>query len=404
MDRLSLKSVELLLGIYAPFKIKDINLNVEAEILTVQLEEVSLKSRSLFSVSAPKKPISKAISWQHNNTGRFTTYIEIEPTASTFSKNRLLNPPAFFGDKDATYTYQLQQTVLSAHSKKLDSQTISSLLNVKRETVNQIITDSDNQQQDQKLRSILPLETDPIWRALINHEISFKTNLSSLKFLISRLQLNCVNNRNDMGVIQDSVATLRQFFIKHHSQLKSEYAQIGVSSETPNTSSQPQEAKKRVTLTADHPVWENILSGQVDLLSKNMGLNLYISQLKGLYKKVENNDEQKIQIAKELLFYLKKNMSKLKPELMSISKIVKQMGEQQTADLPNIQHGIWEKILSGSINIESNQMAFKLLLVKARSNEDKQQACTQLHEYFSRNMRLLKTEISQLEQHIAIAS
>ena len=267
MDRLSLKSVELLLGIYAPFKIKDINLNVEAEILTVQLEEVSLKSRSLFSVSAPKKPISKAISWQHNNTGRFTTYIEIEPTASTFSKNRLLNPPAFFGDKDATYTYQLQQTVLSAHSKKLDSQTISNLLNVKRETVNQIITDSDNQQQDQKLRSILPLETDPIWRALINHEISFKTNLSSLKFLISRLQLNCVNNRNDMGVIQDSVATLRQFFIKHHSQLKSEYAQIGVSSETPNTSSQPQEAKKRVTLTADHPVWENILSGQVDLLT-----------------------------------------------------------------------------------------------------------------------------------------
>ncbi len=405
MDRLNRREIEQILGVYAPFKVKDVLLDNEKEILTVQIEEITAKSRVPFRSITKKNKVEK-VSWQHTKTGRFSTIIEIEPTVNTFSKNRTLNPPAFLGAQDSHYTYQLQQTVLLASSKKLDSESISTLMGIERPLVNQIIADSNSQQESQQIQSLLPLESDPIWRAILTHEISFKTNFSSLKFLISRLEFACINKKNEPGVIQDSVATLRQFFIKNKAHLKSEYAQIGVNMDTePKAKAAAPQNKKRVSLTAEHPVWDSILKGDIDLLSKSTALNMYIMQLKSLYKKEGNSTEDKIKIAKELLFYMKKNIAKLKPELVSISRIVSQMGSSNAEDsIPAENHPIWNELLKGRIIIDSKQMAYKLLLVKAQSNEDQQLAAQQIRQYFTRNVRMLENELNQIKQQIAIAS
>jgi len=405
MDRLNRREIEQILGIYAPFKVKDVLLDDEKEILTVQIEERTTKSRVSFR-SINKKNKTEKVTWQHTKTGRFSTIIEIEPTVNTFSKNRTLNPPAFLGAQDSHYTYQLQQTVLLAASKKLDSESISTLMGIERPLINQIIADSNSQQESQQIQSLLPLESDPVWRAILTHEISFKTNLSSLKFLISRLEFACINKKNEPGVIQDSVATLRQFFIKNKAHLKSEYAQIGVNMDTePKAKAATPQNKKRVSLTAEHPVWDSILKGDIDLLSKSTALNLYIMQLKTLYKKEDNSTEDKIKIAKELLFYMKKNIAKLKPELVSISRIVAQMGSSNAEDsIPAEDHPIWGQLVSGGFTINSKQMAYKLLLVKAQSNEDSKVASQQIRQYFTRNVRMLESELNQIKQQIAIAS
>ncbi|MEH6345897.1 MAG: hypothetical protein V7785_12480 [Bermanella sp.] len=404
MDRLNRREIEQILGIYAPFKVKDVSLDNEKEVLTVQIEERNLKYRSPFR-SINKKTTGEVVSWQHTKTGRFSTIIEIEPSVNTFSKNRLLNPPAFLGSKDGGYTYHLQQTVLQASSKKLDSESISTLLGIDRPLVNQIIAESNVQQENQQIQNLLPMESDPIWRAILTHEISFKTNFSALKFLISRLEFACVNKKDEPGVIQDSVATLRQFFIKNKAHLKSEYAQIGVNVESEPKKAQAPQAKKRVSLTAEHPVWDSILSGDIDLLSKSTALNLYIMQLKSLYRKDGNSTEDKIKIAKELLFYMKKNIAKLKPELVSISRIVAQMGSTNAEEtMPTENHPIWRNLVSGDVIINSKQMAYKLLLVKAKSNEDPQVAAELIRQYFTRNIRMLDNELSQIKQQIAIAS
>ncbi len=408
MDRLNRREIEQILGVYAPFKVKDVLLNNEKEILIVQIEEQTNKSRVPFRSMTKKNKVEK-ISWQHTKTGRFSTIIEIEPTVNTFSKNRTLNPPAFLGAQDSQYTYQLQQTVLLASSKKLDSESISTLMGIERPLINQIIADSQSQQESQQIQSLLPLESDPIWRAILTHEISFKTNLSSLKFLISRLEFACINKKNEPGVIQDSVATLRQFFIKNKAHLKSEYAQIGVNMDTEpkvkSAATAAPQTKKRVSLTAEHPVWDNILKGDIDLLSKSTALNMYIMQLKSLYRKEGNSTEDKIKIAKELLFYMKKNIAKLKPELVSISRIVSQMGSSNAEDsIPAEDHPVWAQLVNGRFTINSKQMAYKLLLVKSQSNEDKQVAAQQIRQYFTRNVRMLDSELNQIKQQIAIAS
>jgi len=404
MERLSRRDLEQILGIYAPFAIKDIALDLENETLEVQVEE-QLSKRGLFGTSKPKSRY-KSVRWNHVKTGRFSTIIQLEATPNTFSKSRTLNPPAFMGPESANYTYQLQQTVMLAASKALSSDAIHAITGIERGLVNQIITDSQTEEQESQVNSQLPLETDPIWRAIIKHEVSFKTSLPSLRFLISKLELSCFNAKDDPSVMQEAVATLRQFFIKNRSQLKSEYAQIGVN-QTPEKPAENNDNKKnkRVTLTVDHPIWNSILSGEVDLLSKNTGLNLYITQLKSLYRKPEATVQDKFQIAKELLSYLKKNMAKLKPELMAISKMVNQLNEQASdGSLPDETHQIWQQVLEGKVNIESQQMALKLLLVKARATDDKLEAGRIISQYFARNTRVLSAEIEQLEQHIAVAS
>ena len=404
MDRLSRRDMEQVLGVYAPYAIKDISLNADTETLVVQIEQ-QLSKRGLFGSSVPKVA-SKMARWHHSKTGRFSTIIQMPVTAATFSKSHTLNPPAFIGPEHATYTYQLQQTVLLADSKNLGSETIFALTGIDRNIINQIILDSKTEQQETQVNNQLPLETDPIWRAIIKHESSFRSNLPSLKFLIAKLELSCANSKDDASVMQDSIATLRQFFIKNRLQLKSEYAQIGVN----QTSEKPAEtadkkAGKRKTLSADHPIWNSILSGDVDLLSKNIGLNLYITQLKSLYQKSDVTADEKLQISRELLSYLKKNMAKLRSELIVISKLVNQLNEKsESVNLPDENHEIWQKVLSGSIHIETNQMALKLLLVKAKSSDDELEASRSIAQYFIRNTRVLSNEIQQLEQHVSVAS
>lgn len=404
MERLTQREMEQILGIYAPFRIKNLSLDSDEEVLTVHLEEQNNKSRRLFS-TAPMKQPGKIQTWLHGKTGRFDTVIKLETNSKTFSKSRLLNPPAFLGSKDSGYTYQLQQTVIMAHTKNIDSLNISALLGLKRTLVSKIIDDAQAQQQESQANSQLPLETDPIWRAIIKHEISFKTNFSALRFLISKLELTCMNSQDDSSVIQSSTATLRQFFIKHKNQLKSEYAQIGVTLQEKPNKVEEKTTRKKVKLTSEHPIWENILNGDIDLLSKNTGLNMYITQLKGLYRKAAYNKQDQQQIAKELLSYLKKNMTKLKPELLSISKMVKQLDSQvNEATLPDIEHPIWERLANQEANIDSNQLAYKLLLVKAHALDDKAEAKQLIWQYFDRNQRLLSAELSQLESLISIAS
>lgn len=404
MERLSRRDLEQVLGIYAPYSIKDISLNSETETLIIQVEQ-QLAKRSLFS-SSPSKQNTKRVHWHHSKTGRFSTVITMLASSSTFSKSHTLNPPAFMGPENANYTYQLQQIVLLADSKNISSDTINTLTGIDRKIINQIILDSKTEQQENQVNSQLPLETDPIWRGIILRETSFRTSLPALKFLIAKLELSFANAKDDASVMQDSIATLRQFFIKNRLQLKSEYAQIGVNQVIENKSDSAEaKAKKKTTLTADHPIWNSILSGDVDLLSKNTGLNLYITQLKNLYKKPDSTAQDKHQISRELLSYLKKNMAKLKPELMSISKMVSQFNAQKTErTLPDQQHEVWGDIISGQITINTTQMALKLLLVKARAADNDLEARNILFQYFSRNTRVLMEEIKQLENHAAVAS
>ena len=395
MDKLRAKAVESILGIYSPFYIKDMKLDTDNELFTIQLDEINNKNKS---ITSRFKSTSKHITycWQHVKLGRFQTQIIFKSSESNFNRLTRLVCPAFLGSAEQKYTKQAEELILFAHGKKISADIISTLTGLQADDIKRFILDTESNQITQNTSNLLPLETDSIWIKIIKRELPLKTSQTPLRMLLHKLELSEINN-NDSSVLQESVATLRAFFIKNKANLSSEYQQIGAKKE---------EVEKPVTqnsgtsrLTPTHPVWDNILTEKFSLMSSNLAFNLYISRLKNLYSK-ELSSSEKRDIVIELMKYLKKNIASLRNELIAIKKIAENIdSEPKDNNIPEKSDSIWQDILNERVELKSSKLNLNLLLVKLKSQMAKgfeQEASEELHQFFSDNYRSLKHEIESL--------
>jgi len=406
LDKLRTREIENILGIYAPFYIKDMKLDNQSDLLTIQLDEVSNKSKSITSrFRSSAKQINYR--WKHVKFGRLNTIIEFKSSESNFDHLTKLVCPAFLGIAKKEYTKQVEEIILFAHGKKIDAQTISTLTGLNIEDITQFILDTENSQITKNTSSLLPLETDAIWIKLIKREIQLKTSLTPLRMLMHKLELSEISN-SDSANLQESVATLRAFFIKNKANLKSEYQQIGAKKEIPaNPLERPAAANKTTTkLTPSHPVWNSILTEKFSLMSSNLGFNLYISRLKSLYKQDLSNSEKR-DIIIELMKYFKKNLASLRNELVAIKKIAESIdSEPKDNQIPEKDNAIWQDILTEQLNLNSSKLNLNLLLVKLKSQMSKgfeQESCAELQQFFNDNHRSLASEIETLTKSKAEA-
>ena len=134
-------------------------------------------------------------------------------------------------------------------------------------------------------------------------------------------------------------------------------------------------------------------------MSSNLAFNLYISRLKNLYSK-DLSASEKRDIIVELMKYLKKNISSLRTELISIKRIAETIDtEPKSNNIPAKDHPIWLEILSEEFDLNSNRLNLNLLLVKLKSQVSKglkQESCYELQQFFNDNHRSLKREIESL--------
>ena len=396
MDKLRAREIENILGIYSPFYIKDIRF--DNELCIIRLDEIGNKNKSITSRfrSSSKQ---KTHSWKHVKFGRLNTVIEFKSTDSNFNRLTKLVCPAFLGAADNEYTKQAQDIILFAHNKKLDADTISTLTGLDLEDIKKFILDNESAQITQNTSSLLPLETDAIWIKIIKREFPLKTSLTPLRMLLHKLELAEVNNE-DGNTLQESVSTLRAFFIKNKASLVQEYQQIGAktdqSSPLEKTTTQ---TKKTNSLTPGHPVWDSILTEKFSLMSSNLAFNLYISRLKSLYNKDLSASEQR-DIVIELMKYFKKNLNSLRSELTSIRRIAETIDtEPKSNNIPDKDDSIWLQILREEFDLNSNKLNLNLLMVKLKSQVSKgmeQESCDELQQFFNDNYRSLRREIEAL--------
>lgn len=399
MDKLRAKAVESILGIYSPFYIKDMKLDVENELFTIHLDEVNNKNKS---ITSRFRNTSKSINycWQHVKLGRFNTQILFRSSESNFNRLTRLVCPAFLGSADNQYTKQAEELILFAHGKKVSADIISTLTGLHTDDIKRFILDTETNQITENTSSLLPLETDSIWIKIIKREFPLKTNQTPLRMLLHKLELSEINN-SDSSVLQESVATLRAFFIKNKANLTSEYQQIGAKKEEiTNPLEKPVTPNKGTSkLTPAHPVWDNILTEKFSLMSSNLAFNLYISRLKNLYNKDLSSSEKR-DIVIELMKYLKKNIASLRNELIAIKKIAENIdSEPEDNNIPEKSDSIWQDILNERVELKSSKLNLNLLLVKLKSQMAKgfeQESSEELHQFFSDNYRSLKHEIKSL--------
>ena len=393
MDKLRLKDVESLLGIYPPFFIKEIGIDENKESCIIRIDEDAKKSKLSIRSRFKESPSTQVYRWQHTQLGRYATLIEFRTTPSNF--NRLTQPvmPAFLGKPEAGFTTQLSDAVLLGHSKQLDAKTISELTGSNEEHVKQIIVSAETSKLDNQASSLLPLETDPIWIKIIKSEFPLKTKSNPLRMLLHKLELAELKGESSL---QESVSTLRAFFIKNKARLKNEYLQIGAKVNTP-----AQVPAKQRALKPDHPVWDSILTGSVSIISSNLAFNLYITRLKDLYKDHLPASEKR-EIVIDMMKYLKKNMSNLKAELLSIKRLSQSLEQQgRNAEIPDARHSIWLDILDDKVAINTSRINFSLLLVKVKSQRGQvsnQECAAELRQFFVENQRTMKVEIEQINQ------
>ena len=401
MDKLRAKAVESILGIYAPFYIKDMKINDENELLSILLDEISNKNKSIKSRFKSTSKQTK-YSWEHVKLGRYNTKIIFKSSESNFHRLTKLVCPAFLGSANKQYTKQVEELILFAHGKKISADVISTLTGLQVDNIKLFILDTENNHITQNTSSLLPLETDPIWIKIIKREQPLKTSLTPLRMLLHKLELSEINN-SDSSNLQESVATLRAFFIKNKANLKAEYQQIGAKKEEiSNPIEQPATQNKSSNkLTPTHAVWDNILTEKFSLMSSNLAFNLYISRLKSLYKKGLSSSEKR-DIVIELMKYLKKNIGSLRNELIAIKKISESINsEPEDKNIPEKSHSIWQDIVTEQVELKSSKLNLNLLLVKLKSQVAKgfeQESAEELHQFFSDNHRSLKREIQNLSE------
>lgn len=398
MDKLRAREVENILGIYSPFYIKDIKFNDQNELCIIQLDEIGNKKKSIASRFRDSSK-QKTYSWKHVKFGRLNTIIEFKSTSSNFNRLTKLVCPAFLGAEDKEYTKQAQDIILFSHNKKLDADTISTLTGLNLEDIKKFILNNENSQITKNTSSLLPLETDAIWIKIIKREFPLKTSLTPLRMLLHKLELTEINNE-DGNTLQESVSTLRAFFIKNKANLVQEYQQIGAKPDRSNPLEKTTtQSKKSNSLTPSHPVWDNILTEKFSLMSSNLAFNLYISRLKGLYNK-DLSASEKRDIVIELMKYLKKNITSLRTELISIKRIAETIDtEPKSNKIPDKDNSIWQEILNEEFELNSNRLNLNLLLVKLKSQVSKgleQESCYELHQFFNDNYRSLGREIEAL--------
>ena len=401
MDKIRARELENILGIYSPFYIKDIQLNHQNETCKVIIEELHNKSRILGSrIKETTEQIT--FRWKHIKFGHYRTIIKFRTSKSNHA--RLMRPvcPAFLGAIGKDYTQQVEDLVLFGHNNKLDPESISTLSGIDSEDIKIIIIKNQNEKIKKQTSNLLPLETDPIWVKIIKREFHLKTNLTPLRMLLHRLELLDVNNYDNDKSLQESVATLRAFFIKNKANLKQEYFQIGAK---PDKESKTEESKKTTrSLTPTHPVWDKILTEKISVMSSNLAFNLYISRLKNLYTN-DLTPSEKRDIIVEMMKYLKKNIKGLRAELIYIRRIAESLdNEPVNTELPEKDNMIWRDIINERLNLNSKKLNLNLLMVKLKGQMAQgleEETCGELQKFFTDNHRALKSEIAIIKNELS---
>lgn len=404
MERLDVKNLAAILGIDAPWTIKSFNLDSTKNIIEVQLSVNEKKSIFGFRDSAKANSETVPGSWSYMPVGGYKSVIQASvPAALAQSDSRLSRPvlsqPAFLGSPSSSYSNFIRQKVALAQLKGLDSAFICDLLKITPEQISEINNDLSKTSPQVRYLASLPTESDTVWLDVISEKVGFESDVLPLKFLLSKLRRNEIN-------VREQVLELRKFFVENASILEKEIDQVcGIKTEKQKASVNSN--KQRLILPPlKNSVWLDLLSGKVKLNSTSVPLNLLISRQRSAFIAGKTKQE-KVQAIDTLRAYFRKNYRTLKRELIYLNRVMQVKGNSKLA-LPNSDHVIWQKILLNHDFLPSENMAYKLLLSKLKSQISldsdpvvKLEAANKVRDFLRQNQKTMQKELSVLVKQTA---
>ena len=399
---------EAILGINAPWSVQDVSIDEKSRIIHVELTYLVEKSRfSFFSKNqdANNNKIADAgfsKRWLHTGIGNYSCHIvsnfyDQSISGSGISKDSLLQP-GFVGDANRNYTHELRQRVALLHIRGLAPDAIANTLQIEQQAAEEIIGDIEKTPESYRLATCLPMESDPIWESMIYDKFHLRTQLFSLKLLLSKLKLTMIDPKVETK-LADSVNELRKFFISHANSLDAELSQIcALSTKKQSVEERRSTVTKLVLPSLKNSIWLKLISAKIDLGSNNMPLNLFLVRLRHALQNTQDNNVR-VDILNQLREFFRKNARNLKQELVLINKIMNAPEEHQIS-LPDERNDIWKRILKDDTFIPSSHIAYKLLLSNLRSqilmNPDpvvELNAVRRVRDFIKHNQRFMQQEL-----------
>lgn len=399
---------EAILGINAPWSVQDVSIDEKSRIIHVELTYLVEKSRfSFFSKTqdANNNKIADAgfsKRWLHTGFGNYSCHIvsnfyDQSISGSGISKDSLLQP-GFLGDANRNYTHELRQQVSLLHFRSIAADAIANTLRIEQQAVEEIISDVEKTPESYRLATCLPMESDPIWESMIYDKFHLRTQLFSLKLLLSKLKLTMIDPKVETK-LADSVNELRKFFISHANSLDAELSQIcALSTKKQSVEERRSTVTKLVLPSLKNSIWLKLISAKIDLGSNNMPLNLFLVRLRHAFQNTQDNNVR-VDILNQLREFFRKNARNLKQELILINKIMNDPEEHQIS-LPDERNDIWKRILKDDTFIPSSHIAYKLLLSNLRSqilmNPDpvvELNAVRRVRDFIKHNQRFMQQEL-----------
>jgi hypothetical protein len=400
--------LEAILGINAPWFIKDVLFEEKNRHLVISLGYAQEKARFSFlgknaEVEARLPKAGGPYHWHHSGIAYYSCQIVSEFAESANANQgidrRVLTQPGFIGETNRRYTHQLRQQVGLAQLRGLSTAAIAQTLRVDAQIVEEILADIDRTADQYRLAACLPTEQDPIWERVLLDRFHLKTQSFSLKLLLSKLKLS-VHEKGGEERIPEAVGELRKFFIAQANALESEFGQLCVLSQgrKPVAEDRPAAGNRLVLPALKNSIWLKLITGKIDLRSANVSLNLLLVRLRHAFQQTKDINTR-LSVLNSLREFFKKNARSLKPELVLINKLMN-APEETKYTLPGEQHEVWRRILKDENFIPSSHMAYKLFLSNLRSqvkmNPDpvmELDAARKLRQFIAHNQRSLQQEL-----------
>lgn len=164
--------------------------------------------------------------------------------------------------------------------------------------------------------------------------------------------------------------------------------------------------------TETDSIWSKIITDKILLKTQVFPLKLLLSKLKLTFFDSQSEDVIAGSIVELRKFFIAQ-VPVLEAEYSQICAfdVKKQVAEERQTTaatklvLPSLKNAIWQRLISGKINLQSSNVSLNLILMRSRhafnnstDNHNRVLVLHSLREYFRKNARLLKPELVLINQ------
>lgn len=275
--------VENLLGLFEPWNIDHIEVhNHTSEI------DIFLRSDEPMADSGAGQ--SRLFRWQHRKMGEYAIFVNVETSNSQLTRYRKHQVPPFLGDPKETVTGKLRDTILLGFAKKMPVEGIAKLMDISEDLVRDVIERLYQKLESEETIAALPLDSNPIWRAILTHQTPLNTESVALKLLLEKLYQEVEGFEHQPAVMYRAVSELRTFLLKNAVQLSEELSELGAEWITRTTLQESQTAttvSPEDNMTNDDDALRALIRGQQPLTTDKLDFILLLENVRYL------NDEAK---------------------------------------------------------------------------------------------------------------